>query len=64
MVWPNHQNYVHQLDAMLAHLRDLIDASETALKREAEQYEHTDMDAEAQVDASYLPAPRAPASTD
>lgn len=64
MIWPNHQHYVAQLDAMLQHLRDLIDASGTALNREADHYQHTDLRAETQIDASYPAVPRPSISTD
>lgn len=49
----SHADLVSAIDRMLVHLNRLTDTSETALKQTAAQYEHTDRDAAAKVDASY-----------
>lgn len=64
MVWPNHTNYLSQINTMLQHLADLTDASGTALKHEADHYEHTDLNAEGRIDATYPAVPRAPINRD
>lgn len=64
MIFPAHRNFVASLDAMLQHLADLIDASDATLKQEASHYEHSDLNAETRVDASYPAVPRSPAKPD
>jgi hypothetical protein len=64
MIFPAHRNFVAALDAMLQHLADLTDASDTALQQEAGHYEQADLNAEARIDASYPAVPRPPVTTD
>jgi hypothetical protein len=51
-------------DAMLKHLTELIDASDSALTQEAAHYAHADLRTEARIDASYPAVPRPPVTTD
>jgi hypothetical protein len=60
----SHAELVSALDHMLVHLSQLTDTSETALKQAAAQYEHTDRDAAAKIDASYPEATRPTPATD
>ncbi|GAA5188205.1 hypothetical protein GCM10023322_38310 [Rugosimonospora acidiphila] len=60
MIFPQHANFVSQLNTMLKHLAELADASSTVLSKEADDYEHTDLKTAAMIDASYPATPRAP----
>jgi hypothetical protein len=60
LIAPSHQYLIEALDQMLAHVKDLADASSQAMNREAAHYEHADLQAEARVDASYPAVPRPP----
>jgi uncharacterized protein YukE len=59
-VLPAHMNFVANLDGVLTHLAQLLDASKAALEKTAAQYEQVDLRAAGAADASY-PAVARPA---
>jgi uncharacterized protein YukE len=60
----SHAELVSALDQMLDHLNRLTDTSETALKQTVAQYEHTDRDSAARIDACYPEVTRPAPATD
>jgi uncharacterized protein YukE len=55
---PGHRNLMSDLEQMLTHLGKLGEGSRAALRQAANEYEGTDRDSAARVDASYPPVPR------
>jgi uncharacterized protein YukE len=63
-LFPGHRHYLAALTGMLRHLGDLTDQSEHAVRQTADNYEHTDHNAAARLDASYPASPRPPVNPD
>jgi uncharacterized protein YukE len=63
-LFSGHHHYMAALTGMLKHLDELTDQSEQTITRLATQYEHTDHNAAAKIDASYPASPRPPANPD
>jgi hypothetical protein len=58
MIFPQHVNFLAEVNKMLQSLESLTDASSTALGQEASRYEQTDASAAGKIDSSYPEVPR------
>jgi hypothetical protein len=64
VLFPGHADYLDALDRMLAQLARLTDGCNQTLVRMAGDYERTDSDAAAELDATYPEHPRPPMNRD